>query len=178
MSSGSVSSYRPRDGKDPEEDLWRAASKNRRGTKKLQEAKKKAEEEHGRELNRVSANTKRDFRRTESSVIATAATTSDPAGLDLQLQLSKTTTVTQHLLLFLSVRPSVLPYLPLSSSSVGACSGVGLGPSAERLETIVMGTHVLGKQVKTRTRVCVCVCSSRWNLCVCSYHKRWRGQHS
>lgn len=145
--------------------------KDRRGTKKMQETKKKAEEEHDRELIRVSANTKRDFRRTESSVIATVAMTSDLAGLDLQLQLSKPPQLHN---IFFFFCPSVLPYLPLSSSSVGACSGVRLQISVECLETIVMVTHVPCKQVKTEQE---CVCSSRWNLCVCSYHKRWRGQH-
>lgn len=112
--------------------------KDRRGTKKLQETKKKAEEERDRELIRVSANTKRDFRRTEFSVIATVAMTSDPAGLDLQLQLSKP----PQLHNIFSFCPSVLPYLPLSSSSIGACSGVRLQLSVECLETIVMVTHV------------------------------------
>lgn len=115
MSSGSVFSYRPRDGKDPEltgrtrGGFVASSFKDRRGTKKLQETKKKAEEEHDRELIHVSANTKRDFRRTESSVIATAAMTSDPAGLDLQFQLSKPPQLHN---IFFSFCPSVRPALP------------------------------------------------------------------
>lgn len=130
MSSGSLFSGRPRDGNDPE-----LTGRTRGFVPKATSKTKAAPRSWGRQRRKWRRNVteswftshickyKSVFSRTEysetSRVIATAAMTSDPIGLDLHLQVSKPPRLHN---VFFSFCPSALSYLPLT-----ACSGWSSG---------------------------------------------------